>query len=599
MTETAKIRNFSIIAHIDHGKSTLADRLVEFTGTVTKREMQEQLLDSMDIERERGITVKLAPVRMKYKTREGTEMILNLIDTPGHVDFSYEVSRSLAACEGALLLVDATQGVQAQTLSHLNQALLNNLTIIPVVNKVDLPAAEPEKVAEELCDTFGFRMDEVVYISGKTGLGIDRLLEVIVERIPAPRVSEVDYARALIFDSFYDSYKGVVCSVKIMDGVFRKEDFVRFFATESGLQLLEVGHYIPKLKEAESLSVGEVGYIATGLKDVGLCKVGDTIVGSEDYFLKAADWKSKVAVLPGYKEMKPMVYAGLYPLASDQFLELKDALNKLKLNDSSLIFHEESSLALGHGFRCGFLGLLHAEIVHERLTREYGVDLIVTTPSVGYLYEGEVVTNPMQVPVKAVVAEPWARVILIAPENYSSALIAFCLTRRGIMLDSHPMGSQVQLVFELPLAELVVNFYDQLKSMTSGYASMDYELIDFREVEVVRLDILVAGEPVDALSHIVIKDKSRSLGLAMVKKLSEVLPRQNFAIALQAAIGGTIIAREDIRPFRKDVTAKLYGGDITRKRKLLEKQKEGKKKMKEIGRVNIPQEAFVELLKVG
>lgn len=584
-SDTSRIRNFSIIAHIDHGKSTLADRMMEITGTVQKRDMQEQLLDSMDIERERGITVKLAPVRMHYK-----EHIVNLIDTPGHVDFSYEVSRSLAACEGAILVVDATQGVQAQTLSHLNQALLNNLVIIPAVNKIDLPAAEPERVAQDLCDTFGFRMDEIVYISGKSGQGVPELLDAIIARVPAPKVSQVSYGRALIFDSFYDSYKGVVCSVKVVDGDFSPHEAIRFFATQAKIEALEIGHFSPKMKVAEHLKTGEVGYIATGLKDVGLCRVGDTIVPQSAI---------ESASLPGYQEMKPMVYAGLYPVSSDQFLDLKDALNKLKLNDSSLVFHEESSLALGHGFRCGFLGLLHAEIVHERLTREYSVDLIVTTPSVGFIYNGETVTNPTQVPPKAEVKEPWAKVTLIAPESYSSSLISFCLARRGIMKDSQPISTQVQLQFEIPLSELVVNFYDELKSMTSGYASMDYELLDYRDVEVVRLDILVAGEPVDALSHIVIEEKARQFGIAMVTKLRDVLPRQNFAIALQAAIGGTIVAREDIKPFRKDVTAKLYGGDITRKRKLLEKQKEGKKKMKDIGRVSIPQEAFIELLKVG
>lgn len=584
-SDTSKIRNFSIIAHIDHGKSTLADRMMEITGTVQKRDMQEQLLDSMDIERERGITVKLAPVRMHYK-----EHIINLIDTPGHVDFSYEVSRSLAACEGAILIVDATQGVQAQTLSHLNQALINNLVIIPAVNKIDLPAAEPDRVAKDLCDTFGFRMDEIVYISGKSGQGVPELLDAIINRVPAPKASEASYARALIFDSFYDTYKGVVCSVKVVDGDFSPHEAITFFATQAKVEALEIGHFSPKMKQSLTLKTGEVGYIATGLKDVGLCRVGDTIVPVSE---------GNASSLPGYKEMKPMVYAGLYPVSSDQFLDLKDALNKLKLNDSSLVFHEESSMALGHGFRCGFLGLLHAEIVHERLTREYNVDLIVTTPSVGFIYNDEVITNPTQVPSKALVKEPWAKVTLIAPERYSSTLISFCLTRRGLMKDSQPISTQIQLVFEIPLSELVVNFYDELKSMSSGYASMDYELLDYREVEVVRLDILVAGEPVDALSHIIIEEKARHFGNAMVSKLRDILPRQNFSIALQAAIGGTIIAREDIKPFRKDVTAKLYGGDITRKRKLLEKQKEGKKKMKDIGRVSIPQEAFIELLKVG
>jgi GTP-binding protein LepA len=599
------IRNFCIIAHIDHGKSTLADRLLEYTGTVLKRDMQEQLLDSMDIERERGITVKLTPVRMNW-TYQGEDYILDLIDTPGHVDFSYEVSRSLVSCEGALLLVDATQGIQAQTLSHLTQALELGLTIIPVLNKIDLPAAEPERVAHELEETFGFLPSEMIYASGKTGKGVDEILKAIIERVPPPRLPLVDYARALIFDSFYDVYKGVVCSVKVFDGEFRGSDFVRFFATDAGVEILELGYFKPGMVKSESIKAGEVGYIATGLKDVGLCRVGDTIIGERRSDLQEAtmnlhdsEWKKQVAILAGYKEMRPMVFTGLYPIDADDFPKLKDALYKLKLNDSSLEFAEESSLALGHGFRVGFLGLLHAEITHDRLNREFDLDVIVTTPSVGYIFNGEEIKNPSDIPSSALVLEPWTKVTLICPSSYVGTIIQLCQDHRGILKDQTYLGPQAKLLYEIPLAELVVNFYDKLKSFTSGYASMDYEPIDYREVEVVRLDIMVAGDVVDALSYVLVKTKAESFGRNLVEKLKEVLPRQNFAIALQAAIGGKIVARETIAPFRKDVIAKLYGGDVTRKNKLLEKQKKGKKKMKEIGRVSIPQEAFLEVLRVG
>ncbi len=594
------IRNFCIIAHIDHGKSTLADRLLEYTGTVSKRDMQEQLLDSMDIERERGITVKLTPVRMHWK-RDETDFILNLIDTPGHVDFSYEVSRSLVSCEGALLLVDATQGIQAQTMSHLTQAMEHGLTIIPVLNKIDLPAAEPERVCKELCDTFGFIESEMIYASGKTGAGVDKIVDAIIDRVPAPQPPKADYSRALIFDSFYDSYKGVVCSVKVFDGEFRSTDFIRFFATEAGINVLELGYFTPKMTKSDSIKAGEVGYIATGLKDVGLCRVGDTIIGgiADKQDLHDLDWKARVSALAGYKEMKPMVFTGLYPISSDDFPRLKDALYKLKLNDSSLDFVEESSQALGHGFRCGFLGLLHAEITHDRLSREFGIDVIVTTPSVGYIFNGEEIKNPSDIPSQADVQEPWTRVTLICPSHYVGTVMQLCQEHRGQLVDQMYLAHQSKLIYEMPLAELVVNFYDQLKSSTSGYASMDYELIDHRDVEVVRLDILVAGEIVDALSYVMVKIKAESFGRSLVEKLKEVLPRQNFAVAIQAAIGGKIIARETIAPFRKDVTAKLYGGDVTRKNKLLDKQKKGKEKMKDIGRVSIPQQAFLEVLKVG
>jgi GTP-binding protein LepA len=583
------IRNFCIIAHIDHGKSTMADRLLELTGTVTKRDMQEQLLDSLDIERERGITVKLTPVRMDWKG-----YILNLIDTPGHVDFSYEVSRSLMSCEGALLIVDATQGIQAQTLSHLTHALELGLTIIPVLNKVDLPAAEPERVAKELSDSFGFIESEMIYASGKTGLGVDKILEAIVEKIPAPRESQVPYSRALIFDSFYDSYKGVVVSVKVFDGEFNASDLIRFNATGAQVGILELGYFKPKMLKADCIKAGEVGYIATGLKDVGLCRVGDTVIAR----VPEGDSSIKVEPLVGYKEMKPMVFTGLYPISADDFPDLKDALYKLKLNDSSLDFVEESSQALGHGFRCGFLGLLHAEITHERLEREFGINVIVTTPSVGYIFNGEEIKNPSDIPSSAEVEEPWTRVSLICPESYVGTVMQLCQDHRGVLKEQLYVGLQVKLIYEMPLSELVVNFYDKLKSGTSGYASMDYEVVDFRPVEIVRLDILVGGELVDALSYVLVKSKAEHYGRGMVEKLKDVLPRQNFAVALQAAVGGKIIARETIAPYRKDVTAKLYGGDVTRKNKLLDKQKEGKKKMKDIGKVSIPQEAFLKVLRI-
>jgi len=584
-----KIRNFCIIAHIDHGKSTMADRLLELTGTVTKRDMQEQLLDSLDIERERGITVKLTPVRMDWNG-----YILNLIDTPGHVDFSYEVSRSLVSCEGAILIVDATQGIQAQTLSHLTQALELGLTVIPVLNKIDLPASDPERVAKELSDTFGFLDSEMIFASGKTGLGVDKILEAIVARVPPPRESTAPYSRALIFDSFYDTYKGVVCSVKVFDGEFSSSDMIRFNATEAEVSILEIGYFKPKMVKSDLIKSGEVGYIATGLKDVGLCRVGDTVIAR----VPETDPHMKVEPLVGYKEMKPMVFTGLYPISADDFPDLKDALYKLKLNDSSLDFVEETSQALGHGFRCGFLGLLHAEITHERLEREFGMSVIVTTPSVGYIFDGHEIKNPSDIPSSATVLEPWTRVSLISPEGYVGTVMQLCQEHRGILKEQMYIGQQVKLIYEIPLSELVVNFYDQLKSGTSGYASMDYEPIDFREVEIVRLDILVGGELVDALSYVLVKSKAESFGRSMVSKLKDVLPRQNFSIALQAAIGGKIVARETIAPYRKDVTAKLYGGDVTRKNKLLDKQKEGKKKMKEIGRVSIPQEAFLKVLRL-
>ncbi|MDQ3239252.1 MAG: translation elongation factor 4, partial [bacterium] len=515
----------------------------------------------------------------------------------------------LVSCEGALLLVDSTQGIQAQTLSHLSLAIENGLTIIPVLNKVDLPASDPVRVAKDLSDTFGFIDSEMILASGKTGVGVSAILEAIVSKVPTPKLPSMSYSRALIFDSFYDVYKGVVCSVKVFDGEFRTSDFVRVFATDKGIDILELGYFTPKMTKSDALYAGEVGYIATGLKDVGMCRVGDTIIGERDYSLvkiksdlmvslRSLDWKEKAQPLVGYKELKPMVFTGLYPISADDFPDLKDALYKLKLNDSSLDFSEESSKALGHGFRCGFLGLLHAEITHDRLSREFGIDVIVTTPSVGYMFGGIEIKNPSDIPSQADVEEPWTRVTLFSPTGYVGPVMQLCQEHRGLMIDTTYVGNQVKMIYEIPLAELVVNFYDRLKSLSSGYASMDYELIGFRAVEVVRLDIMVASEVIDALSYVLVKSKADYYGRQMVAKLKEVLPRQNFAVAIQAAIGGKIIARETISPFRKDVIAKLYGGDVSRKNKLLDKQKKGKSKMKDIGKISIPQEAFLDVLRL-
>lgn len=584
------IRNFSIIAHVDHGKSTLADRFLEVCHSSSFDKSKPQQLDSLDLERERGITIKLAPVRLKYEL-EGVEYTLNLIDTPGHVDFSYEVSRSLAAVEGAILLVDATQGIQAQTLAHGLSALEQNLTLIPVINKVDLPAAEVEKCTKQLSDTFGFLENEVILASGKSGLGVEEILKAIIERVPSPKQETDKPLKALIFDSFFDPFKGVVAQVRVMEGeVPKNQSLIHFLQTKAQGSVLEKGFFSPSLIESDSLKAGEIGYIATGVKTPDQVRVGDTI--STD---------TRVDPLPGYKEVKPMVYVGLYPIDSGDYFDLKEALSKFKLNDPAFSYIPEQSTALGSGFRCGFLGLLHAEVVQERLQREYGVDLLATAPSVEYLLDEEVITNPSELDLSALAGkrlkEPWVSLKVFVPGEYIGAVMELTQERRGKFLNQTYYGTQVELSYEMPLSEMITDFYDRLKSVSSGFASLDWDFLEFREVDAVRVDILVGGEKVDALSTIVYRNKAESFGRKMVSKLKEVLPRQNFAIALQATIGGSIIARETISPFRKDVTGYLYGGDRTRKDKLLDKQKKGKKKMKMIGRVEIPQEAFLSILK--
>lgn len=578
------IRNFSIIAHVDHGKSTLADRFLEITGTVPKDKMKAQILDSLALERERGITIKLAPVRLKYK-----DFVLNLIDTPGHVDFSYEVSRSLAAVEGAILLVDGAQGIQAQTLSHGLAALEQNLTLIPVINKIDLPGANIKKAKEDLINTFGFREDEILLASGKTGEGVDEILKAVVERVPGPKMDTKKPLKALIFDSFFDSFKGVVAQIRVVEGQTpANQSPVYFIGTKAIGHVLEAGFFTPQLTPGENLQAGEIGYIATGIKTPDLVRVGDTIATSD------------VDPLPGYKEVKPMVYVGLYPIDADAFQDIKEALERFRLTDPAFTYELEHSNALGAGFRCGFLGLLHAEVVQMRLSGEFGADLIATAPSVEYMLGSELVHNPSDLPqgdgLKDL-REPWVKLEMFSPQNFIGGIMELVQDKRGKFLNIQHFGTQVQLSYEMPLSEMVTDFYDKLKSVSSGFASLDWGFLDFREVDGVRVDILVGGEKVDALSVVVVRDRAQSAGRRMVAKLKEVLPRQNFAIALQATIGGNIIVRETISPFRKDVTAKLYGGDRTRKDKLLEKQKKGKKKMKMIGRVEIPQEAFLSILK--
>jgi GTP-binding protein LepA len=583
------IRNFSIIAHVDHGKSTLADRFLEVTGTVTGDKMKPQLLDSLALEQERGITIKLAPVRLKY-TLNSEVYTLNLIDTPGHVDFSYEVSRSLAAVEGAVLLVDATQGIQAQTLSHGLAALEQNLTLIPVINKVDLINADVEKATKELVETFGFLESEIILASGKSGIGVEEILKAIIEKVPPPKMEEDKQLKALIFDSFFDAYKGVVAAVRVVEGeVPGVGTLIKFLGTKASGQVLEKGYFAPQLTQVDDLASGEIGYIATGIKTPDLVRVGDTI---------ATD--SSVESLPGYKAVKPMVYVGLYPIDQDEFHDIKESLERFRLNDPAFTYDLEHSTALGAGFRCGFLGLLHAEVVQERLSGEFDADLIATAPSVEYMLGEELVHNPSDLPQGEGLKdlrEPWVKLEVFVPQNYIGPVMELVQDKRGKFLNMQHFGAQVQLSYEMPLSEMVTDFYDRLKSVSSGFASLDWEFIEFRAVDGVRVDLLVGGEKVDALSMIVVRSQAENTGRKIVEKLKEVLPRQNFAIAVQAAIGGTIIARETIAPFRKDVTAKLYGGDVTRKNKLLDKQKKGKKKMKMIGKVEIPQEAFLSILK--
>ncbi|MFC1638945.1 translation elongation factor 4 [Patescibacteria group bacterium] len=594
-------RNFCIIAHIDHGKSTLSDRLLELTGTVSQREMKEQLLDSMDLERERGITIKLQPARMDYRARDGREYVLNLIDTPGHVDFTYEVSRSLAAVEGAILLVDATQGVQAQTLGNLYLALEENLTIVPVLNKIDLPNADPDRVRDEIVDLIGCRPEDVLAVSGKTGEGVDALLEAIVERMPPPKGDAEAPLRALIFDSVYDSYRGVVAYVRLVDGAMSRGDRFAMAATRAVGESIEVGHFHPKMTAAGRVVAGEIGYVCTGFKDIAQCRVGDTVTVAD----------VDVEPLAGYREARPMVFAGIFPKEGNEFERLREGMLKLKLNDAALVFDPEHSAALGFGFRCGFLGMLHLEIAQERLRREHGLDIVVTLPSVAYEVtqtDGEtlVAKSPVDLPDPsriASVSEPWVRSDIVTPKDYLGAVMALGQERRGVYLNTEYLsaGSEKQaraiVHYDLPLASILVDFYDKLKSATSGYASLNYELTDYRPAKVVRMDILVNGDPAESLSTIVYDDEAHREGKRICTKLKETLPRQQFEIRIQAAVGAKIVASSRIAPYRKDVTAKLYGGDVSRKQKLLEKQKKGKKRMGKGGRVDIPPEAYIAVLK--
>jgi GTP-binding protein LepA len=587
--DQSRIRNFSIIAHIDHGKSTLADRVLELTETVTGRQMREQVLDSMELERERGITIKAQAVRVEWKGHQ-----LNLIDTPGHVDFTYEVSRSLQACEGALLVVDAAQGLQAQTLANAYLAIENELEIVPVVNKIDLPQADPDGTAAELAELLGDDPSHVLRVSAKTGQGVDDVLDAIVERIPPPAGDPDAPSRALVFDSSYDQYRGVVAFVRVVDGVFQTRDALRAMGEGSRLEAEELGFFSPTMRPAESLAAGEVGYVATGLKDVSRLRVGDTLT---------AETRPAAEPLPGYKAVKPMVFAGLYPSDSDDYPELRDALERLKLNDASLFYEPETSQALGFGFRCGFLGLLHMEIVRERLEREFDLDLLVTAPNVAYRVEtpaGEwiEVHNPADMPAEIErVEEPYIRASVIVPKDYVGPVMELCNERRGRFDHMEYLSEErVLLLYELPLAEVVLDFYDQLKSRTRGYASFDYDVIGFREGKLVRVDVLVAGEPVDALSLVAHRDAAYGRGRSLVERLRDEIPRQLFDVPIQAAIGSRVIARETVKAKRKDVLAKCYGGDITRKRKLLERQKAGKRRMKRIGAVEVPQEAFLAVL---
>ncbi len=598
MSGQGRIRNFCIIAHIDHGKSTLADRLLEATKSVTSREMREQFLDKMDLERERGITIKAQTARMRWTARDGHEYVLNLIDTPGHVDFSYEVSRALHACEGAVLVVDASQGIEAQTLANAYLAVDANLELIPVVNKIDLPAADPERVAHEIEDVIGLPAEDVLPISAKEGTGVPELLERIVERVPPPRGDPAAPTRALVFDAWFDPYVGVAMLVRVMDGELRRGARVRLMAAGSEHEVLELDVVDPHPHEVERLGAGEVGILIAGVKSLVQVKIGDTVT-------EAA--RPAAAPLPGFREVKPMVFTGLYPTDSDDYEDLKTALEKLKLNDASIVYEPETSAALGFGFRCGFLGFLHAEIVQERLEREYDLSLITTAPTVRYrvlLTSGETreIESPAALPpVQQIerIEEPVIQATIHLPAEYLGPVLALCQDRRGVQKDMAQHGSRVQVRYELPLNEVVVDFHDKLKSVTRGYGSFDYELVGYRPSDLVKLDILVNGDPVDALSLIVHRDKAQQRGSELASKLKEFIPRQMYDVAIQAAIGAKVIARTNVKALRKNVTAKCYGGDITRKRKLLEKQKEGKKRMKRVGSVEIPQEAFLAALRLG
>ena len=594
------IRNFCIVAHIDHGKSTLADRLLEQTGTLSQREMESQVLDSLDLEKERGITIKLHAVRMIYRAQDGESYELNLIDTPGHVDFTYEVSRSLAACEGAILVVDASQGVQAQTLSNLFLAMDAGLEIIPVLNKIDLPGAEPERRRQELVDLLGVRPDEVLSVSAKEGVGVAELLEEIVHRVPAPTGSADAPLRALIFDSYYDKYQGGVPMIRVVDGVVKPGMRITFNATpEAVYSVDEVGYSRLGRFPVPQLEPGEVGYVLAGIKRVADTKVGDTILDADNRATEP---------LHGYREVHPMVFAGVYPTEANQYEDLRDALEKLKLNDASLFYEKETSQALGFGFRCGFLGLLHMEIVQERLEREFELDLVTTVPSVEYhvvMTNGDkvLIENPSLMPDRGKISdllEPYVKARIVVPAEYIGAVQKLCHERRGEYHGMHYLDpTRVEFHYELPLAEIILDFYDRLKGSTRGYASLDWEFVEYRTNDLVKLDMLINGDPVDAFSVIIHRDKAYEYGRAIASKLRELIPRQQYEVAIQAAIGGQIIARESVKAVRKDVTAKCYGGDITRKRKLLEKQKEGKKRMKQVGTVEIPQEAFLAVLQIG
>jgi len=592
------IRNFSIIAHIDHGKSTIADRLIEYTGTLTQREMEAQVLDSMDLERERGITIKAQTVRLDYKGKDGEMYQLNLIDTPGHVDFTYEVSRSLAACEGALLVVDAAQGVEAQTLANVYMALENDLEIVPVINKIDLPSADPDRVKEEIENTIGLDATDAVLASAKTGIGIEEILDAIVERIPAPEGDENAPLQALIFDSFFDSYKGVIAHVRVKQGKIKKGMRLKMMATGKEFEVTDVGCFKPQPVDVGELNMGEVGFVAGSLKDVRDVRVGDTITFAD---------KPAAEPLPGYRGVTPMVYCGLYPVESADYDNLKDALEKMQINDAALVFEPETSVALGFGFRCGFLGLLHMDVIQERLEREYHLKLITTAPSVIYHVfktDGTVlnVSNPAELPPQTEIEhieEPFVKATVIVPNDFVGAVMEISQDKRGVFKNMDYLDTnRVMITYHIPLNEIIFDYFDRLKSATKGYASLDYELADYQESKLVKVDILLNGDPVDALSTIVHKDRAQGRGRQLAAKLKEIIPQQMFEIPIQAAIGSKVIARENVRARRKDVLAKCYGGDISRKRKLLEKQKEGKKRMKAVGSVEVPQEAFMAILKI-
>lgn len=599
MIDRDKIRNFCIIAHIDHGKSTLADRLLQATGTVSDREMQEQLLDSMDLEREKGVTIKASAVRMEYKAHDGETYILNLIDTPGHVDFGYEVSRALQGCEGAVLVVDASQGVEAQTLANLYLAVDADLELVPVVNKIDLPAAQPDEAAEEIEDLTGIDAADVVPISAKMGTNVEQVLEAVVKRVPPPQGDFHAPLKALVFDSHYDAYKGVIAYVRIFEGTIKDRQWVKVMSNDVTVEPLEIGVFTPGMKPVKELAAGEVGYIATGLKSVRECRVGDTITLREN---------PATEPLAGFRTVKPMVYAGFYPTEGEDYALLKDALEKLQLNDASLVYEPETSNALNFGFRCGFLGLFHMEIIQERLEREYDLDLVATAPSVRYelvMSNGEerIIESPADLPDETEISEirePWMHVQIFAPEEYYGTIMDLVRKRRGEYLaQEHPSPGRVILKYDIPLAEIIVDFYDKLKSGTRGYASMDYEFIGYRPSDLVKLEVLVNKAPVDALAMIVHREDSFNRGQKLVSKLKDLIPRQQFEVPIQAAVGKRVVSRANVKAMRKDVLAKCYGGDITRKKKLLEKQKKGKKRMKMIGNVEVPQEAFMAVLKLS